>query len=419
MKLLWLCNMVPSVIREKMGLRAGSGLWVDHVLKDLRNREDLMLHVLGLSDSFADGILDERCSYGTFSAGAPYKYLPGLEAHFRNELKRFCPDVIHIWGTEYAHTLAMVNAAEQEGMLARVVISIQGLCSVYTDHYAEGLPPALVNAFTPRDLFRWDTISLQRKKYAQRGAHEIAALKKVVHVIGRTDWDKACAEQINPEITYHKCNETLRPVFYSGNWDYAGCQKHRVFASSCSYPVKGFHYLLKAMAQVRKQYPDATLAVPGRAPCSGGVRHKLLVNAYELYLYHLIRRYELQDSVVFLGNLSAEEMKANYLCANVFALPSTIENSPNSLGEAMLLGVPCVSSDVGGVTTMMTHNKEGYVYQSTAPYMLAYYIRQVFAMEDKAASMGQQARSHAAKTHDPENNLRDLLDIYREIAGKE
>ena len=85
----------------------------------------------------------------------------------------------------------------------------------------------------------------------------------------------------------------------------------------------------------------------------------------------------------------------------------------------MLLGVPCVSSDVGGVTTMMTHHKEGYVYQSTAPYMLAYYIRQVFAMEDKAASMGQQARSHAAKTHDPENNLRDLLDIYREIAGKE
>ena len=82
----------------------------------------------------------------------------------------------------------------------------------------------------------------------------------------------------------------------------------------------------------------------------------------------------------------------------------------------MLLGVPCVSADVGGVTTMMTHGKEGYAYQSTASYMLAHYIKEVFAMEDSAAEMGCFAREHARKTHDPETNLRDLLNIYSELA---
>ena len=82
----------------------------------------------------------------------------------------------------------------------------------------------------------------------------------------------------------------------------------------------------------------------------------------------------------------------------------------------MLLGVPCVSADVGGVTDLMTHGKEGYVYQSTASYMLAHYIQQIFAMEDAAAGLGAAAREHASHTHDPEKNLQDLLNIYRALA---
>ena len=110
-------------------------------------------------------------------------------------------------------------------------------------------------------------------------------------------------------------------------------------------------------------------------------------------------------------------MKQAYLQSNVFVLPSTIENSPNSLGEAMLLGVPCVAADVGGVSTMLRPG-EGYVYPSTAPYMLAHYIMEVFRMEERAEEMGALARQHALKTHAPEENLNRLLEIYREIAGE-
>lgn len=412
MKVMWLCNMVPGVVQERLSGKAKGGLWVDHVLTGLRQR-DVELRILCPGAQAAEGQIDERCSYATFVEGLPYVYLPELEDGFRKELSAFAPDVIHIWGSEYGHTLAMVNAAHAAEMGERVVVHIQGLCSVYADHYAEGVPYAVQRRGTFRDFVRRDNILQQQRKFALRGELEVQALKKVRHVIGRTDWDEACTKRINPGVNYHFGNETLRETFYTGRWEYAGCQKHRIFASSCAYPVKGFHYLLEAFAEVLKTYPDAELAVPGKSFLKGD---RLRQSSYQKYLAVLARKYHLEDKIEFLGSLSAEGMKASFLSTNVFVLPSTIENSPNSLGEAMLLGVPCVASDVGGVTTLMRHNAEGYVYQSTAAYMLAYYIQKVFAMEDSAQAMGAAAGAHAAQTHAPEDNLNALLAIYGQIA---
>ena len=410
MKLLWLCNMAPSAVQEKIGGKARGGLWVDHVLSDLR-QQDLTIRIL-CPGKGEQGVLDAQCSFATFAEGLPYVYLPELEKCFGEELRTFQPDVIHVWGTEYAHTLAMVDAAKQAGMQTHLVVSIQGLCSVYAGHYAEGVPFGIQNGFTFRDLVRKDNIRAQQKKFALRGEKETEALRKAEHVIGRTAWDKACTSQINPRARYHFCNETLRETFYEGQWRYETCRKHRIFASSCVYPVKGFHYLLEAFGEVAKAYPDATLAVPGRSFLTVDGLHR---SSYQKYLAELARRYGVEEKIEFLGSLSAEEMKAAFLEANVFVLPSTIENSPNSLGEAMLLGVPCVASDVGGVTTMLVHGKEGYVYQSTAPYMLAHYIETVFAQEDRAEVLGVAAQKHARRTHDPETNLQDLLEIYRSL----
>ncbi len=418
MKLLWLCNMVPSAVQEKISGKKGSGLWVDSVLEGLRKMENCQIRVLCPSSRETEGILDEKCSFATFTAGLPQVYIPEMENRFLIELKTYQPDVIHIWGTEYAHTLAMVNAAEKAGLLNRIVIHIQGLCSVYAGHYAEGVPHAVQHSYTFRDLLRQDNIAQQQKKFALRGDLEVQALKKAHHVMGRTCWDEACTSRLNPDAKYHFCNETLREPFYEGNWQYENCQKHRIFASSCAYPVKGFHYLLEAFAEVVKVYPDATLAVPGNSCFANTAKERIRQSSYQKYLAKLIHQYGLEDKVEFLGSLSAEQMKENYLKANVFVLPSTIENSPNSLGEAMLLGVPCVSSHVGGVATMMEHETEGYVYQPSAAYMLAYYIKKVFSMGVDAEILGAAAKMHAKITHNAETNLETLLDIYENIKGR-
>ena len=413
MKLMWVCNMMPSAVRKAATGKEGSANWLDHALSDLRE-QGMNIRILCRGEN-QRGSLDDNCSFAAFRDREPYRYLPEVEAFFLEELKTYRPDVIHIWGTEYAHTLAMMNAAEKLGMEQRCVISIQGLCSVYARHYAEGVPVPVQRQYTLHDLLKRENILGQQRVYEKRGALEVQALQKARHVIGRTPWDMACAEMLAPKAQYHFCNETLREPFYEGQWSYGECRKHRIFASSCVYPVKGFHYLLEALAEIIKEYPDATLAVPGKNFLRLDRKGLLHQDNYHKYLKKLAEQYGLSDKIEFMGKLSPEGMKEQFLKAHVFALPSTIENSPNSLGEAMLLGTPCVAADVGGVTTMLASGKEGLTYQSTAPYMLASCIKQVFAMEEKAEAMGAAASAHARKTHDPGKNLEDLLGIYREI----
>lgn len=414
MKLLWLCNNAPGAVRSHISGKPQSGVnWVDHVLSGLR-KQGFTVRVLYRGNG-EPGEIDETCSYAAISETPAHIYVPELESFFRQEIRIFQPDVIHSWGVEYHHALAMVNAAEAEGRLSHMVASIQGLCGFLAEHYTDGIPEKVSRSTTFRDILRKDNILQQKEKFVLRGQLEIKALKKLHHVIGRTDWDRSCALSINPELTYHFCNETLRENFYEGCWKYETCHKHRVFASSCAYPIKGFHYLLEAFAKVVSVYPDATLSVTGRSFLPRNLKETLRQGSYEKYLASLVKQYHLEDKICFLGNLSAEKMRQAFLDANVFVLPSTLENSPNSLGEAMLLGLPSVAANVGGVRNLMTHGSEGIIYKSGDANALAEGILRLFALEEKAGALGDSARNHARNTHDPETNLRALIDIYHEI----
>lgn len=410
MKLLWLCNNAPGLIRTALtGKEAGEVNWVDHVLSDLRH-QDVTMRILYRGGG-EPGQLDAFCSYAPVPETPAHLYRPELAQAFQKELEAYQPDVIHIWGVEYHHALAMVNAAKAAGMLDRTVASIQGLCCRIAPHFTDGLPKSALHPQTFRDFLRRDSIANQQRVHAQRGKLEIQALQTLRHVIGRTDWDRETVLEINPKLTYHFCNETLRKPFYEGQWSYEACEKHSIFASSCVYPIKGFHLLLAAMPEVLRQYPDARINVCGRPFLQSGLRQ----NGYEKYLAGLAKKYGLTDKITYLGSLSAGQMKKNYLKANVFVLPSTMENSPNSLGEAMLLGTPSVAADVGGVASILDP-EEGILCPPVSPEAIAQGICRVFALKDQAAAMGERARAHARITHDPKTNLDTLLAIYRQLS---
>ena len=137
MKLLWLCNNQPGVIRSHIeGREVGAVNWMDHVLDDLR-REGVTIRVLCPGDG-QSGQLDDGCSYATFPAAKkPHEYNPEQEPFFREQIRSFAPEVIHIWGVEYSHALAMANAAQELGMLSHTAASIQGLCGLFLHKASE------------------------------------------------------------------------------------------------------------------------------------------------------------------------------------------------------------------------------------------------------------------------------------------
>ena len=83
----------------------------------------------------------------------------------------------------------------------------------------------------------------------------------------------------------------------------------------------------------------------------------------------------------------------------------------------MLLGMPVISSDVGGVRDMLEDGREGWLYDTSDVDRLAGLVCHVFAQENESEvlAMAAAAAAHAGRTHDPDVNYSRLMEIYHEI----
>lgn len=425
LKVLWSTNVIIGEAANLLGLRGETTVtWLDQLLELLKIRVNLAVvfptdrvdKIQRLNGKAVQFIAVPRLG----SNG--YAYEEALTDHYAKVIKEEQPDVIHQWGTEFPNSWNLVQAASSQGLLDQVVVSIQGLIGVIGQpeaFYAE-LPEKIIKKHSFKDLIRKNSLGEYREKYLKRAVYEKYVLETVKHVIGRTSFDRKETALINPTITYHHNNETLRVAFYEGKWSETTCSKHRVFISQAGMPYKGFHLALQGLGKLKREYPDLTIAVTGKnLGYSLTLKDKLKLSAYEQYLRKLIKKFDLTDFVEFLGKLDAEQMKEQYLRANVFLLPSSIENSPNSLGEAMLLGVPAVAADVGGVRDLMKDEEEGLIYCWFDTDQMAEKLRRVFT-EDPAVIRRRtdKAKEHALETHDPEKNLNELMEIYRELSER-
>lgn len=323
------------------------------------------------------------------------------------------PDIVHLHGSEFTHGLAYVNACGTDN----VVLSIQGLRSVIKNYYFQGLSKwEVLKNTTIHDIIKCDGLIAGYHEYQELSKTEVELIKKVKHIIGRTSWDKAHTWAINPKATYYFCNETLRPEFYTGErWNYNMCNKHTIFLSQGTNPFKGFHQVLKAMPLVLQHFPDTQIRIAGFDTIRTNVKLRdLRISGYGKILGRYITKYNLQNHIKFTGMLSADEMKREYLNSNVFIMSSSIENSPNSLGEAQLLGVPHIASYVGGAPDMMKGNEDN-LFRFDDYTMLAKKICRIFEQTEQQTEMIEIA----LKRHDADSNKKQLLKIYSTIIGHE
>ena len=347
------------------------------------------------------------------------KQLWDVADRFGGAVKRESADVIVIFGTESAYTLPVMKLCEAAGVLDKTALFAQGLACACAKHYAEGVPAKVIRRWTFRDLLRRENIKTEQKRMEMRVDAERKAIALTRHFIGRTTMDRAVCAMLNPRASYYRCNDLLRSSFYEGQWCCDRCEKRRIFISQYYYPLKGFHYLLEAAALLKKKYPDLRIAAAGYNPILGSAaKNELKDSSYIRYIKSLVRQYDLQEHIELLGVLDEQRMKEEYLKANVFVLPSTIENSPNSLGEAMMLGVPCVAADVGGVSDFAAHQTDAFLYPSPATYLLAHYLDRVLSDPEEAVRIGENGRKRAAADFDRKTNIQSLQDAFRTIAKK-
>lgn len=343
----------------------------------------------------------------------PEYYETGLEQRFAEIFDHFSPYVLHIFGTEYGHTLAALKAF---GKPEKSLVGLQGIISLCAKAYMADLPKEIQQKRTFRDWLKKDSLLEQQEKFWIRGEREKESIALTGHVTGRTQFDKDAALEINPGVQYHPMNETMRSCFYTGNWSLESCKKHSIFFSQADYPLKGFHYLLQALPKILQQFPDTTVTVAGNSLVQfHTIKEKLKISAYGAYLRKVMQENRLEDKIRFLGKLKAEQMKQAYLNCHTFVCASSLENSPNSVAEAMLLGVPVVAPTVGGIPSMMESEKEGILYPPGNTEALAEGIIRLWQQDGLAQNLGAKGQIKAQKAHNGANNYSKLLAMYQEI----
>ena len=149
MRVLWLCNIMLPVIAMHLGKEVNNKEgWLSGTydrMKKANFRTDtgerielgICFPVSEASDELQITLPNVKV-YGFYEDTAhPECYDAALEARFKRITDDFNPDIVHCFGTEYPHTLAMTRAfAKPE----KILIGIQGLCHKCADIYMADLP---------------------------------------------------------------------------------------------------------------------------------------------------------------------------------------------------------------------------------------------------------------------------------------
>ena len=416
MKVLWASLVEFPPLCERLGKPAPAHCgWLYSSAKALlQNMPDCKLGVIVYSygNAFEEYEVDGITYYMV-----PTKSMSKTDSrqveYCREALKRFSPDLIHIHGTEYSLAKAVCMANKGE---VRTVANIQGLAGPYT-RYADGglsLWEKLTN-FTPLDFYRGTFLMNAKRIFRHRTECENYVITHITDIIGRTQWDHDHAVTVNPDVHYHFMNETLRDSFYvEPRWSFDRCQKHTIFVSNSGSALKGAHQVVKALPFILKQYPDTVVNFCGSSVMSNDWNTLIKFQGYHLYLRRLVKKLGLEQHVNFLGGLSEQQMKQAFLDAHVYVLPSAIENSPNSLCEAQILGVPVVASYCGGTPTLVEDGKTGYLYRYEEIEMLAQRVMCLFASSD-FTELSAKEMEVAMSRHDKSTNANRLIEICKTL----
>jgi L-malate glycosyltransferase len=418
LKVLWITNILLPEPSIELGIAPlNIGGWMNSLAELLRNNRNVNLSIATVYNGFEDkSFIINNIEYFLISNLNKNKSAKELGFKFEKLTKKLNPDLVHIHGTENYYGLAFMNACPK----IKSIVSIQGLVGVYARYYLANISlKDIIKTINLREIILCQTIFHKQNLFYRRGRLEKMYFRKSDFLIGRTSWDYAHAKAIKYNVQYKFCNETLRDIFYtSPKWDISKINNQTIFICQGSFPLKGFHQLLKAVFLLKSEFPSIEIRVAGEK----FVREPSLINklritgySYGHYIYNLI--IELGIKVAFLGNLSSEEMAKEYLNAHISVCPSSIENSPNSIGEAQIIGVPIIASYVGGIPDMVSHEITGLLYRFEEIEMLANSIRRVFNDDELAQSLSKNEINVAENRHGKATILNRTIEIYNELYG--
>ena len=248
------------------------------------------------------------------------------------EIVSIQPDIVHIHGTnQYSH--AIYQLLVKRGI--KVLVTVHGLANVEKRN-------ALNKKKSLKSLYQ----------YLVQSRTEFSLLSQVPQIIVDTEY---VAEQIRSCYTHGKIKRLpqMHVIPQGINQQYAmlqsSCDEPIIFSLGAISKRKGHLLLVKAFELLCKQTPNAKLIIAG------------IVAEKEYYdeLQRYIQQSQYANQIQLCINLSQEQIFQLYQNVRLFALHSQEESQGIVFAEAMAVGLPIVSTKVGGIPFVVTHGETG------------------------------------------------------------
>ena len=413
MKVLWFEISTPSRYLNTGHVTAG---WQDALENIVATSNDIELYIAFESHVPADVKIVEGVTYiPMITQYSFWEQKVGQHTWTINERKvieqgrkvieQYKPDVIQVFGNEWPF-----------GLLAQytdipLVVHIQGSIIPYDN----ALYPPKYNGYT---MVKAAGLNLRKdwhrftgfNKNKSRLEMERRIWKTVHHFMGRTCWDKALVNMLNKGATYHHVEEALRPQFLHSDkiWKLPETnQKLRLLSTGCSSFWKGIDVMLKTAHVLKEAGIDFEWNV------AGGMSDELkeIVESKEHLKYA-------ENNIHFLGFRSPSELIDEMIHSTMYVHTAYIENSPNSICEAQIIGMPIISTMVGGIATLVRNGEDGDLLPANDPWQIANAIVELSKDRERMKYYSEHSRQHALERHNPDNILKQLLGCYKDAVEK-
>lgn len=171
-------------------------------------------------------------------------------------------------------------------------------------------------------------------------------------------------------------------------------------------PRKGILALIEAFALIRRARPGATLLIAGETDSHP---------AYVAQCRGRARELGVADAVTFAGASSLDAVHGYLAACDLFALASEQETAPVSIAEAMAVGRPVVTTDVGGCAAMVIDGLGGCVTPAKDPAAFAAAALNLLGNPARCAAMGYAARGQARERFALAPVVAATVELYRSI----
>ena len=414
MRILWFTNIPMPEAAAYLGLpKMMSGHWMSELFATLRERHELELGVVTaypgaencqFSASGVNYFVIGQSRFQSVFACAPEYICSCVDI-----VNSFRPNVIHVHGSERFYGLIGARSLVQPPVL----ISIQGLLQPYAAEFFRALSlHDMWRAATLKEVLTYRGLIWDYQKLRSGVMQEAEILRGAAAVAGRTKWDEAWAQVLAPQARYFHVDEILRPAFFESNWQPELCEEDSIIFTNTDSPRRGTEILLSALRILKTDFPKARLRLAGSSGRRLGRQ-----SGYHRFLWKRIADLGLGDSVEWLGQLDSDAMAKALTRSHVFAICSYAENSPNSLCEAMSVGVPCVASYAGGIPSLIEDERTGLLFPKGDAGMLAAKIRRLFNDRSLCVQLSTAAKRTARTRHAPERVVGQTMSAYRALTG--